>query len=296
MSTEASTSESPKNGASVARYCKKCQTETHRLKNGDCKVCSQRRSAEWQKANKDKVNANSAKWRLENPEKRKATANASAARYRAKAKVASSAKTKIARERPHKPLLIHQGDKFSQLTAVEYLGGGKWNCVCDCGGSTTTKTNHLRSGHTRSCGCVKGTHKQSKSKEYIAWRHMKARVGSQYYEHVSVCQEWVNSFEKFYECLGPSPGKDFSVDRIDVTKGYEPNNCRWASKMTQTVNRGINQNNTSGVKGVSFDKSRGKWVSQIGLQYRTISQRFDSFDDAVAHRTTLFNDFHAEYL
>lgn len=47
------------------------------------------------------------------------------------------------------------GQKFGKLTALRYLGKSRWLCKCDCGEETIAVTNHLRSGHTISCGCIR---------------------------------------------------------------------------------------------------------------------------------------------
>lgn len=47
-----------------------------------------------------------------------------------------------------------KGQKFSRLTAIEYIGSGTWRCKCDCGNYTNATTGNLRSGHTKSCGCL----------------------------------------------------------------------------------------------------------------------------------------------
>jgi hypothetical protein len=45
------------------------------------------------------------------------------------------------------------GHRFGRLTAISYAEG-KWLCRCDCGGTTSTVVTKLRSGYSRSCGCI----------------------------------------------------------------------------------------------------------------------------------------------
>lgn len=45
------------------------------------------------------------------------------------------------------------GQKFGKLTPIEWIRGGKWRCICDCGNETIVDTRNLMTGHTRSCGC-----------------------------------------------------------------------------------------------------------------------------------------------
>lgn len=46
------------------------------------------------------------------------------------------------------------GQKFGYLKPVEYIKGGKWKCLCDCGNETIVDTRNLKAGHTKSCGCL----------------------------------------------------------------------------------------------------------------------------------------------
>ena len=81
-------------------------------------------------------------------------------------------------------------------------------------------------------------------KEYRIWKAMKSRcyAPSQtkgYYKqnHIKVCDRWRNSFEAFIEDMGPMPGSNYSIERIDVLKGYAPDNCKWIPQQEQPKNR-----------------------------------------------------------
>jgi len=51
------------------------------------------------------------------------------------------------------------GKTFAHLTVMSVAtsapdGHSQWNCKCKCGGETVVKTNNLKSGNTKSCGCL----------------------------------------------------------------------------------------------------------------------------------------------
>jgi hypothetical protein len=128
-----------------------------------------------------------------------------------------------------------------------------WQCVCDCGEVTVVASQHLRNGHTASCGCAQkdatsATHKKhgmTRSSEYLTWSNMKARCTNpkqtQYEDYggrgIEVCERWRVSFEAFLADMGRRPSPELTLERINNSVGYEPGNCCWATRSEQAFNR-----------------------------------------------------------
>src|SRR5690606_36132486 len=80
-----------------------------------------------------------------------------------------------------------------------------------------------------------------KMPEYQTWLRIKKRchnpLDKSYPQYggrgIEVCQEWRESFQAFLRDMGPRPSPHHSIDRLDGTKGYSPDNCRWATKEEQ---------------------------------------------------------------
>ena len=128
----------------------------------------------------------------------------------------------------------------------------QWLCECDCGNNTIVQGSHLRSGGTSSCGCFKKEinknsknnlkHGMRNSSEYSIWRNMITRCTNLNNKDLYiVCKRWLNSFENFYEDMGPRPGLEYSIDRINNNKGYTQSNCKWSTSVEQSQNRSSNK-------------------------------------------------------
>jgi len=70
---------------------------------------------------------------------------------------------------------------------------------------------------------------------------------------IKVCDRWLESFENFYEDMGERP-EDLTLDRIDVNKGYYPENCKWSTRSEQNSNKRVYAK--SGVRGLLFKNNR----------------------------------------
>jgi hypothetical protein len=156
---------------------------------------------------------------------------------------------------PHE---VNPGDRFGRWLAVAPATSRKnsafWNCLCECGTRRRVLARNLKSGLSRSCGCLlkdvnrqrEITHGMSKSAEYKIWIHMIGRCSNpklnRWHRYggrgISVCDRWRKSFSSFFLDVGPRPSSAHSLDRFPNPDGnYEPGNVRWATAREQARNR-----------------------------------------------------------
>lgn len=160
-----------------------------------------------------------------------------------------------------------------------------WLCKCDCGKECLVRSNFLKNGTTKSCGCKRNElikksltkHGKSRTKDptYDSWRSMISRCeqpSHKSYEHYSkrgikVCERW-HKFENFLEDMGERP-TNLQLDRIDNDKGYYPENCRWTTAK-------VNSNNRSSSVYLDFNGKRlsvSEWSQILNIPYSTLDKR-----------------------
>lgn len=145
------------------------------------------------------------------------------------------------------------GKKFGKLTAIEFVGNSRWKCLCDCGGIALVITANLSRGNTKSCGCIKRQESNKRAtkhglygtKAYKSWSSIKKRCtnpNDPAYKNyggngIKLFDGWLNDPKAFCDYVGSAPSNNHSIDRIDNSKGYEPNNVRWADIYEQANNK-----------------------------------------------------------
>lgn len=132
----------------------------------------------------------------------------------------------------------------------------------------------------RSVAKPREMHGATHTRLYRAWRNMRNRcrydcadrAGDYKQRGITVCDEWVDSFENFREWALVSGYSDsLTIDRIDNDRGYSPDNCRWVDRTEQSRNR----RNAISVTAWGETKTLGEWSedSRAAVQYGTIWDR-----------------------
>lgn len=156
-----------------------------------------------------------------------------------------------------------EGERFTRLLVLRPASpedrrqpGRHWECLCDCGKITVVTTGKLRSGHTKSCGCLQRdkvrtrntTHGNSRHYLYRTWMNMVKRCTdpndpswpSYGGRGVTIYRKWESCFESFRDDIASHLGdrpENHTLDRVDNNQGYRIDNLRWANWTDQNRNR-----------------------------------------------------------
>jgi hypothetical protein len=159
---------------------------------------------------------------------------------------------------------VEPGAVFGRLRYVEDLPPGssgdhayRARFVCECWRVVETRVSLVRSGETRSCGCLCSETTRARNTKhglmargaehplYGVWNQMIQRCSNRkvasfrYYgaRGIKVCDRWRSDFGAFVVDLGPRPSPQHQLDRVNNDGNYEPGNCRWALPVEQANNR-----------------------------------------------------------
>lgn len=189
------------------------------------------------------------------------------------------------------------GKVFGRLTVIERRGSddahnAMWFVRCECGVTKTLPGVVMRSGNTRSCGCLfcdsvransithGATVNRHEAVEYKAWKAMlyRCKYPRRHPYHagrgIQVCRRWKGpkGYTAFRSDVGPRPSPKYSLDRYPDNNGnYRPGNVRWATKQQQA----LNSRRCHMITAVGQSKSLGEWAKALGLRQEALRHRID---------------------
>lgn len=139
-------------------------------------------------------------------------------------------------------------------------------------------------------------HSVRKHSAYSAWAGLKDRcdnINSSSYPNyggrgISYYKAWVH-FENFADDMGPKPTPDHSIERVDNDGNYDKDNCIWATRHEQSLNRRTFTNNSTGYTGVKLVKKSGRYTATMHFKKvrYMVSGSFETIDQAGEARAKL---------
>ena len=179
--------------------------------------------------------------------------------------------------------------KFGYLTAIRVDESRKhsshtyWVCKCVCGKERSLQLYQLTTGSVTSCGCKNTRRKKSEliaqnKRIYGVYSSMLARcynpksISYRYYggRGITVCDEWKNDFKAFVDWAQNNRYNDsLSIDRIDNSKGYCPENCRWVTLLDQSKNKSTSVSYTHNGETHNLKE----WCQILGFNYDLAKSR-----------------------
>ena len=182
--------------------------------------------------------------------------------------------------------VVEIGQRFGRLVVIKKVTSSacrktRYECHCDCGKTIVIQGGNLKNGKTRSCRCwantLSTTHGGSQDPEYKLWHGMLERCrnpnASGYKRYggsgIHVCKCWQKSYAHFLNDVGRRPSMQHTLERINNSRGYYPNNVRWATRKEQANNRRTNRQLI--VAGVT--KTVSQWATVTGIPEQTIHHR-----------------------
>jgi hypothetical protein len=187
-------------------------------------------------------------------------------------------------------IVVTTGEKFNRWTVIKEVARDKHKrrmilCRCECGTEKVVPLTYLRSGESKSCGCMKiemfirqnTKHGGSRTKLYKVWTSMKQRCLNEkcsVFEGyggrgITICDEWLDyeTFRKWAVSTGYKNG--LTIERKDVNGNYEPGNCEWIPQSKQSMN--TRSNRIINFNGKS--QTLKEWSVETGINYDTLFGR-----------------------
>lgn len=211
---------------------------------------------------------------------------------------------------------IEIGKTYGDIKVLEFSHKDKhkkrrYICKClHCGSEFVTLGTLVKNFKIKSCGCltkeivgkINKKHGMAGTEIYKRWKGMKTRCNykgyharERYYDKgIKVCERWNNDFMNFYNDMYPTFFEGAELDRIDNSKGYYPENCRWVTHKENSNNRDKYKNN-SGYTGIHLGKKNKTYQVNLSHKRKIIYiGSYKTLKEAVNARKEFIINFNSE--
>jgi len=197
-----------------------------------------------------------------------------------------------------------------------------WNCLCDCGNiKNNVLEKSLKSGLTTSCGCrkIEAAYENAKKRKVLNSYDLSGDYGigcdlkgNEFIFDISSYDKikdiyWMVKPDKYVEGRD-NDGNYVSLHRIILDNpnchidhiNHNPSdnriqNLRLVTREQNQANTKIRVDNTSGVKGVHYNKTHGRWVAELQAYHKKYRRSFSTKEEAINYRKYLEETYQREY-
>lgn len=196
------------------------------------------------------------------------------------------------------------GKRYGYLTVIEetdkrYHSTRIYKCLCDCGNIIEVNINKLHTGHVKSCGCRRFRRKELTGQKFGRLEVLEfayTKDNKNYWKCRCDCGNicYVNTASltngTTVSCGCKNDENKASISSLD--RGLVDGTMKCAIKK----NRKLNKNNSSGVRGVHYDRDRKLWVAQIMFQRKAhLLGRFKTKREAIRARLAGEEEYYGKY-
>lgn len=222
------------------------------------------------------------------------------------------------------------GQTFNRLTVIKRVenndrGESQWLCQCNCKDKNEIIVigNNLRSGNTKSCGCIikeNAIKLVENNKKYNTY-DLSGEYGIGYASNTNIpfyfdledydkikdyCWQenkkgyiYTNLNNKYISMhrLIMNPPNDMEIDHRNRKKNNNrKENLRIVTSQNNSINIGVRSNNTSGTTGVIWNKTNRKWRARIRINNKDkFLGYFENIDDAIKVRLQAEKEYFGEF-
>lgn len=199
------------------------------------------------------------------------------------------------------------GQTFGRLKVIEAAeptaaGNRRWLCRCECGNTCPVLETNLKRGHTQSCGCLKSPDLTGRQIGKLKVLGLSDKRGSRGKRTTLLWKCQCECGAITYKPTDILNNQDLSMcsacaEKYGAQSAREHAGFVEGTQVTKIQNMTLTAANTSGYRGVYYDKRSGKWRARLRFKGRLMNfGSHDSFEKAVQARKATEREYFGTFL